>query len=68
MFENTDEICQKIEDSECISANELQIVEMALKMLDLYEEMLDQSLGLDKFTGEQLEIDFKLAHSLHRNC
>lgn len=68
MFEGIEELCDKISDSSCVTSKELQRIEMALKMFDLYEEMIDQVLGLDMYNDEPLGFDFKLKYALERNA
>lgn len=67
LFKQSEEICKKVSDSGCVSGKELQQIEMGLKLFDLYEEMLDQVLGLDLYHNEQLELDFQLKYALERN-
>lgn len=67
MFEYSEEICEKISNSGCITNKELQYVEMALKMFESYEEILNQNLGLDIIEQKELEVDFKLKYAIGRN-
>lgn len=67
MFSKSEEICKKIKECGCITESELQYVEMGLKMIDCYNEMLNQNIGLDLPLNEQLDVDFKLKHAVSRN-
>ena len=67
MFHKSEEICKKIKECGCITESELQYVEMGLKMIDCYNEMLNQNIGLDLQSNEHLDIDFKLKHAVSRN-
>ena len=67
MFSKSEEICKKIKECGCITDSELQYVEMGLKMIDCYNEMLNQNIGLDLQLNEQLNIDFGLKYAVSRN-
>ena len=67
MFHKSEEICKRIKECGCISDSELQYVEMGLKMIDCYSEMLNQNIGLDLQFNEQLDIDFRLKYAVSRN-
>lgn len=68
MFHRSEDICKRIKESGCINDNELQYVEMGLKMIDCYNEMLNQNLGLDLHSNEKLDVDFRLQHAIQRNA
>ena len=67
MFHKSEEICKKIKECRCITESELQYIEMGLKMIDWYNEMLNQNIGLDLQSNEHLDIDFRLKHAVSRN-
>lgn len=58
MFEWSKEIMKKIEDSNCLEEKELAGVEIALRMYDMYEQALDENLGLEE--KEILNLKHKL--------
>ena len=62
MFEFSKELCNKIKTSDCLEPKELQIVEMALRMWESYEEILNENLGLDRKKDF-----FQLEYAIHKN-
>lgn len=48
MFEYTDTIMKKIENNEQLNNRERGYIERALKLIDCYEQMLNEVLGLSK--------------------
>jgi len=67
MLDKSEDICKRIKESGCITDAELQFVEMGLKMIDCYNEMLNQNIGLDLQLNEPLGIDFGLKYAVSRN-
>lgn len=65
MFEWSKEICDKIAQSGCISDKDLQCVEMALRMYDINNAMLNESIGL----VNQDDFDFfELRYQVNKNA
>lgn len=62
MFEWSKEICKKIKDSGCLEPRELQMVEIALRMNELQEKILNENLGIDS------DNMFELEHAIHKNA
>lgn len=60
MFKAAEELCAIIKNTGCVNQRDLAWIERALKMDILYNEMLNQSLDLEKSP----EIDFHLQHSV----
>ena len=61
MFEWSKELCKKIADSNCLEPKEMQMVEIALRIYESYEIILNENLDLGDTNL------FKLEHSIHRN-
>ena len=66
MFEWSKEICNKIKDSNCLEDKKLQMVEISLRLYELYNEILNENLGLDLIDGKETNY-FELEHAIHRN-
>ena len=66
MFEWSKELCKKISNSDCLSKNELQMVEIALRLYECYEEALNENLGLDIIAKRETNL-FQLEHAINRN-
>lgn len=58
MFEWSKHIMEKIENSGCLDERNLRSVEIALRMYDMYERALDESLGLEETSF--LELSHKI--------
>lgn len=48
MFEWSKCIMEKVENSGCFDERELRSVEIALRLYDMYDRALDESLGLEE--------------------
>lgn len=46
MYEFSKEIIEKINTAKCLTVKELRITEVALRMYELNEDILDESTGL----------------------
>lgn len=46
MFEWSKEVSDKIAESGCISDKDMQVVEMALRMYEIHEKILNESIGI----------------------
>lgn len=58
MFEWSKCVMEKIESSGCLDERNLRSVEIALRMYDMYERALDESLGLEE--KSLLELSHKI--------
>lgn len=66
MFKWSKELCNKIKDANCLEPSELQMVEIALRLYECYEEILDENIGLDIRIKKETNF-FELEHAVHRN-
>lgn len=48
MYEWSKKIVEKIEKANCLSPDEIRVVEIALRMQDIYEDLLDECIGVSK--------------------
>lgn len=62
MFEWSKGICKKIKDSGCLEPRELQMIEIALRMNELHEKILNENLGIDS------DNMFELEYAIHKNA
>lgn len=65
MFEWSKNLCNKLKDADCLSAHELEMIEISLRLYECYTEVLNENLGLDLRTKEANF--FQLEHAIHRN-
>lgn len=66
MFEWSKEVCNDIKEANCLSKSNLQTVEMALRLYECFEQILDECIGLDIRTKEETNF-FELEHAVYRN-
>lgn len=55
MFEWSKDIVRKIEESGCVSKQELRSIEVALRLYDVYNRALDECLNLEEESFLELE-------------
>ena len=67
MFDWLKELCKKISDANCLDTKEMQMVEMALRLWEPYETILDENIGIDLITKEKADF-FQLEYAIHRNA
>lgn len=65
MFEWSKEICENIAQSGCISNRDLQCVEIALRMYDINNAILNESIGITN----RADFDFfELRYQVNKNA
>ena len=57
MYEFSKEIIEKINTAKCLTVKELRITEVALRMFELNEDILDESTGLSN--NDKYELKYK---------
>ena len=71
MFEWSKEICKKIKDADCLKFRELQKVEVALRLYELQEFILDEFTGVedsDMFELEYSNRAYRKKYRMEHEC
>lgn len=55
MYEISKEIIEKISKANCLSDSELAIIEIALRINDIYDDILDEAIGLSSENKYELK-------------
>ena len=64
MFEWSKELSDKISKSGCVTEQEMQYVEMGLRLMEIHDSMMNESIGVkDECAGL-----FELKYQLHKNA
>ena len=57
MYELSKEIIEKINTAKCLTLKELRVTEIALRMYEVNEDILDESIGLSN--NDKYELKYK---------
>ena len=64
MFEWSKNLSDKIAKSGCLDVKEMQSVELALRLLEIHDHVMNEAIGADDGYGEM----FDLKYQVHKNA
>ena len=66
MFEWSKNLSDKIAESGCLDAKEMQSVEIALRLLDIHDHVMNEAIGADDGYGEIFDLKYQILKNAKR--
>ena len=66
MFEWSKKLSDKIAGSGCLDAKEMQSVELALRLLEIHDRVMNESIGADDGYGEIFDLKYQILKNAKR--